>query len=203
MRLILSYSASLLFAALAVFILFVISLQFPPGYKIYGTNDAYSFKTRHVDNLIDGELIVDGLKRNTKYVIIVQAFNTIGSGPKSTEIVAKTLDMDPPPTPSLSVGQISFTTIELVWRIGNRQTNDHSDDHAVVSSYLVYVRKESVWEERQIPGQQLSSFTLTDLNCGTQYQFYIVAVNPVGRSEASQVITAKTKGSSKQSFNCD
>lgn len=60
-------------------------------------------------------VVIGDLKRSTKYAIIVQAFNSAGPGPQSDPIEARTLLNDPPPTPTLRVGLVTYTSIELQW----------------------------------------------------------------------------------------
>lgn len=61
------------------------------------------------------KVIIDNLRRSTKYVIIVQAFNSAGPGPQSDQIESKTLANDPPPAPLLRVGLVTYSSIELQW----------------------------------------------------------------------------------------
>ena len=72
------------------------------GYKVAASeSEAFVYKTLEADdraassNSVGGinveETQLSGLKRFTKYTIIVQAFNTKGAGPASEEIVAQTL----------------------------------------------------------------------------------------------------------------
>lgn len=57
----------------------------------------YTFKAVEVQDINkDGkdelELTIHNLKRNTKFAVIVQAFNKKGSGPRSEEVVAQTFE---------------------------------------------------------------------------------------------------------------
>lgn len=61
------------------------------------------------------KVVIDDLKKSTKYSILVQAFNSAGPGPQSDQLEAKTLANDPPPAPLLRVGIVTYTSIELQW----------------------------------------------------------------------------------------
>lgn len=70
------------------------------GYKVVddtSTNERpYSFKTMDVskehDSKPDFETVLNDLQRNSRYNIIIQAFNKKGPGPSSDDVVAQTLE---------------------------------------------------------------------------------------------------------------
>ena len=170
------------------------------GYKVHDSSEPYVFKTISANDLSfemahQKEIKLTDLKRSTKYSIIVQAFNNKGPGPQSEEIYGETLENDPPKAPILLLGHVDYSSIELNWKIDDSEGED--DVRSSISGYYIYIKRQLTdWEERQISGR-LSSFTVSDLNCGTQYQFYAVAYNSVGKGEPSQAIAVRTKGSSK------
>ncbi|KAH9511308.1 hypothetical protein DERF_009777 [Dermatophagoides farinae] len=80
--------------------------------------------------------------------IIVQAFNRIGPGPQSEEIVGETLINDPPKAPVLTSINVGYNNVELNWSI---ETMDDSFDGGLhVSSKL------DVNEERHINSEENS-----------------------------------------------
>ena len=163
-------------------------------------------------NLI--EVKVTDLRRATKYSVIVQAFNAKGPGPQTDEVVGETMINDPPPAPLLSIASVRLTAVELHWSFNESQltkrtsssssssdslldsspSSPPSDLDLSVSGYYLHLKSpHSSWEERQISGQQ-TSYTFSDLLCGTYYQFYIIAYNSIGKGDPSQVVAVKTKG---------
>ena len=75
------------------------------------------YKTiQHDDKLTKFDALLTGLKRSTKYMISVQAFNARGTGPSTEAIVVRTLEMDPPRQVKLFVKQSTNCSIELEWR---------------------------------------------------------------------------------------
>lgn len=85
------------------------------GYKVLGSDKPYTFKTieNHAHSKL--EAIVSNLKKSTMYTFSVQAFNTKGAGPASSEVTGKTLDKDPPSPPRLRVITTTATSVTLGW----------------------------------------------------------------------------------------
>lgn len=75
------------------------------------------------------KVLIDDLKRATRYSIIVYAFNSAGSGPQSDPIETRTLLDDPPPMPMLRVGSVTFTSIELEWNFPPTNNNNNNDNY--------------------------------------------------------------------------
>lgn len=158
------------------------------GYKIYGTNEAYIYKTLNVHDNFKEEVILTNLKRATKYSIIVQAFNSKGNGPPSEELILETLQNDPPVSPMLMLVSTTATSIHLKWNYSDKE------DSPVTGYFLYHMKQHGTWEERQVPSHQ-TTYTFHDLSCGTHHQFYIIAFNTVGKGKPSDVIGIKTQGS--------
>lgn len=89
------------------------------GYKIDGSDKPYTFKTieSHVHSKL--ETVITNLKKATLYTFSVQAFNTKGAGPASSEVTAKTLDKDPPLPPRVTLISTSATSATLTWSMPN------------------------------------------------------------------------------------
>lgn len=85
------------------------------GYKIASSDESFIYKTVEVNNQNGPyELMLTNLKRITKYIVIVKAFNRKGSGPPSNEFYVKTND--------LGIHKISFLSVVLtvcLYTIGN------------------------------------------------------------------------------------
>lgn len=158
---------------------------------MYGSGESYVFKTISTDKLVlqNTDVKITDLKRSTKYSIIVQAFNNKGPGPQSEEVVAETLANDPPPSPKLILGFVEQTVVELKWTFDENEL-------LISGYYLYYKRHQFSWQEIQISGR-LDSYRFTHLQCGTYYQFYIIAYNAIGKGDPSQVLSTKTKGARK------
>ncbi|XP_023234043.1 Down syndrome cell adhesion molecule homolog [Centruroides sculpturatus] len=157
------------------------------GYKMKEVNELYTYKTSVAAPGNNQECELSNLRRHTKYSIIVQAFNSKGTGPKSEEVIAQTLEYDPPASPALEIVSSTSSSIYLTWKPLN------SDDNPI-SGYIIYHKSEiKEWEEIQLPDDR-TSYTFKTLRCGMKYQFYLVAYNNAGRGQPSDVISGRTDG---------
>ncbi|CAG2175489.1 unnamed protein product, partial [Oppiella nova] len=121
-----------------------------------------------------------------------------GTGPQSEEAYGQTLLMDRPTAPQLSVGDVTFDSIEIVWSFPLESPN-LTVALATINGYYIYSKSHSSqWMDKQIR-QKISSYTAIDLLCGTLYQFYVVAYNAMGKGDPSDAIAIKTKGSAPTS----
>lgn len=89
---------------------------------------------------------------------------------------------DPPRAPILTSVNVDYDSVELTWSI---ETMDDSYDQSKsstdipeITGYFLYAKspQSSEWEERQVDSQQ-TSFTFTNLLCGSQYQVFIILFN--------------------------
>ncbi|OQR66195.1 Down syndrome cell adhesion molecule-like, partial [Tropilaelaps mercedesae] len=187
------------------------------GYKETDAADQFIYKTVDIDHNTQPtsgreEYTVTGLKKNTKYTVVVQAFNPQGSGPSSNELVVKTYEYvvvvplfginflliltsvsfpaasisDPPPSPSLKIIATTSSSIHVRW--------EQDLSKYKVTGYLVHYKHAGAeWKE-----MQLHSFTtnkiIEGLLCGTNYQIFLTAFNDIGRGEPSPVIEVATEG---------
>lgn len=78
------------------------------GYKIYDSTEAFTFKTIkgapvtsdiEMPQEEEMHITLHSLKKFTKYGVVVQAFNRLGAGPKSEEVVTRTLEDAPSKPP--------------------------------------------------------------------------------------------------------
>lgn len=138
------------------------------------------------------ETSINDLRRDTSYEIIVAAFNSRGTGPASQEVPCRTIEMEAPRPVKLSIRRESNESIYIEW---------HRDalDQNPIDDYVLYQEKNSLSGASQeslsvrLPGNQ-SHYKAPGLKCGTRYQFYIIAQNKVGKSPASEIVSASTSG---------
>ncbi|CAL1295376.1 unnamed protein product, partial [Larinioides sclopetarius] len=157
------------------------------GYKVSSTPESFVYKTLEIGEEFKEECHVTGLRRHTKYSVVVQAFNSKGAGPPSDEVIVETLENDPPLTPPLTVMDKTTSSIHLAW-------DPNYDTRNPVSGYVLHHKHESgSWEESHIAGDQ-SNYLMTSLQCGSKYQFFLTAYNSAGKGEPSEILVAKTEG---------
>ncbi|CAL1268416.1 unnamed protein product [Larinioides sclopetarius] len=161
------------------------------GYRDLSTNDPYVYKTVDISKQERlNEALISNLRRNTKYAITVQGYNSKGAGPASKELNVQTLQHDPPRSPILKVINTSEFSVELQWSIS---------EVSPITGYVLLYKSESgdVSEESHVAPQR-NSVLVKNLKCGTKYHFTLTAFNNAGRGEPSEEVTARTKGGAPQ-----
>lgn len=66
------------------------------GYKVADKGESFSYKTLDVSEIPQDQQLetnIRELKKSTKYVVVVQAFNSKGAGPVSDEVISQTLEI--------------------------------------------------------------------------------------------------------------
>ncbi|XP_064457824.1 cell adhesion molecule Dscam2-like isoform X2 [Ornithodoros turicata] len=152
------------------------------------TGEQYYHKTVDVHNPHQRqEIHLTNLRLSMSYSVAIQAFTRKGAGPKSDEVVVKTLDDVPPSPPTLEVVSVTSDSVTLGWSLKTSFGNP-------VTEYVLHQRKDmEPWHETAISTAE-PTYTVRDLECGTTYQFFMTAHNSLGRSEPSDIIRAKTDG---------
>lgn len=62
------------------------------GYKVYDSKDSYLYKTLEVGQGTREEVLLTQLQKFTSYSVLVQAYNSMGAGPRSDEVIVQTLE---------------------------------------------------------------------------------------------------------------
>ncbi|XP_022239116.1 Down syndrome cell adhesion molecule-like protein Dscam2 isoform X3 [Limulus polyphemus] len=155
------------------------------GYKIWTSNNGFTYKTVEATGEEKQMYTLTNLRRFTKYVIHIQAYNSAGRGPLSNEVLRQTLEYDPPNAPDLKLVSDSSRTIHLYWEDTNQSP---------VISYIIYYKEvQNEWKVIEVPGKN-TTYTISNLRCGTQYEVYLMATNTAGSSNPSEVLSVKTSG---------
>ncbi|XP_054716747.1 cell adhesion molecule DSCAM-like [Uloborus diversus] len=128
------------------------------------------------------EFVLQDLREDTEYEVVVRAHNQAGQGPPSVPLFARTRRRGQLSTPKLKVESTGASTMTLTWS-GNENVQD--------AHYLLYYRPAGgVWRERTaLDG---SGTTLTDLRPDTLYEVYVQAVSGQDYSPPSETVSAKT-----------
>ncbi|RWS27917.1 cell adhesion molecule-like protein, partial [Leptotrombidium deliense] len=184
---------------------------FSIGYKKIESHGSYVYNTMHtvlkitMDNgqqrFADHlqrrfEYTIEKLEKATKYSVVVQAFNSVGTGPYSEEVNAVTFSSDPPKAPLLKVESVTTKSAFIIWAINEE---DESSIHGFHLNYRVDIEKhekglsDDSWESVRLPNYQ-RKHKLTNLKCGTRYVIAIKAFNEVGNGEESSEFKFITNG---------
>lgn len=161
------------------------------------------------------EIFLTNLMRGHEYEVVVKAFNSVGSGPESHLMNARTFDGDLPASPSLFSHQTSPSSISLRWTYPSRAQSSASS----IKRYIIYYQRQGdeSWLEKgtivedklRASGHQsqdgsaqsslsisevgTTSYVLTGLDSGFVYKIYVVAVNNFGVGDPSNIVTTKTE----------
>ncbi|XP_022236150.1 Down syndrome cell adhesion molecule homolog isoform X3 [Limulus polyphemus] len=165
------------------------------GYKETSSTDSYTYKHVTFSEGLSEEYLLQHLRKNTAYGIVVVAFNSAGRGPESQEIGKITKDTDPPTAPSLRVTAQSETTITIKWR-------QNKGDADMISHYILFYKENSnTWNEVTIPHIKKKEYVLQSLRPGSIYCLYLQAASQKGNSNPSKTLTVKTDGAGPMEWN--
>lgn len=108
-------------------------------------------------------------------------------------IVGKSINQNlsfsvPPAAPLLHATSTSSNSINVQWK-------NSDDGGSPIRGYILHYKRESgEWEEFKV-SHKMSSFVLSRLWCGNDYQMYLTAYNRIGMGRPSEIVKATTKGS--------
>lgn len=166
------------------------------GYRIVDQEEAFNYKNVEIeiDQNVDKEMssYITNLKRRTTYEVVIQAYNAIGTGPRSDEVQITTLHTSPPTTPSLRYLSSTLDSITIGWHLYDAGSGDDYEKR----SFMIHYKSETNFEWTKFEIREGKSFEhrLNNLKCGTKYDIYMIAKNSLGIGEPSKTITARTKG---------
>ena len=131
---------------------------------------------------------IAGLESGSTYQFRVYASNSVGDSDSSNIAEAATLPLpEVPAGPSdLTVDGIGSQFVDLSWF-------DESDNE---DSFLIEISRNggNTWESVMSLDADSTEARIGGLASATSYQFRVVAQNQVGRSEASNIVNARTTG---------
>ncbi|KAF8763617.1 Down syndrome cell adhesion molecule like protein [Argiope bruennichi] len=153
------------------------------GYKRMSTKTAYTYRTLNVNACKDHqEFVLQGLQRTSSYMVIVRAFNHVGTGPPSEQVVVHTADGGPPRTPHVKVIQTGGVTCSLkIW--------PRENSRSLPTAFIIHVREQN-GDRHKIHVSVLPSqnYSIGGLSPGRQYEIFVTAKNRFGESAASATI---------------
>ncbi|XP_054710227.1 cell adhesion molecule Dscam2-like [Uloborus diversus] len=153
------------------------------GYKRMSQKSAYTYRTLK-ENVCKNhqEYVLHGLEKDSSYLVIVKAYNHVGTGPPSEQVVVRTADGAPPRTPHVKVVQTGGVTCHLkIW--------PRENSRSLPTEFVLHVR-ESNGDRHRIPVSVLPSqnYSVGGLSPGRQYEIYVTALNLFGESNPSATI---------------
>ncbi|KAL3253521.1 hypothetical protein MRX96_054575 [Rhipicephalus microplus] len=98
------------------------------GYKLHNSSDLHLYKTVESGGEGDeapGECVLNNLRKFTKYNVLVQAYNAVGAGPRSDEVVVYTAEHVPQVAPSgVHCSASSATSLRVSWAVLHEKSLD-------------------------------------------------------------------------------
>nr|XP_042903239.1 Down syndrome cell adhesion molecule-like protein Dscam2 isoform X1 [Parasteatoda tepidariorum] len=162
------------------------------GYRLPESLESYTLKQVENNEKEHHSTYITGLQPFTKYEIIVKAYNSAGTGPKSDKIIGQTLETAPPTSPTVQIDGTTSSSITVHWK------KDSKEKSATPEYSLHYKSENEDWRIETL-NNSIDYHTLKGLRCGTRYQLYMTASNSLGTGEPSTPVFIRTKGAAPMS----
>ncbi|XP_054926091.1 cell adhesion molecule Dscam1-like isoform X1 [Dermacentor andersoni] len=167
------------------------------GYRLDQPGDPYLYKTLQLDQpqvgsteAVPTEVLLSPLRKFSPYLVLVQAFNAAGPGPRSDEVAVSTLDDVPSQAPQeVQCSPLSSDSIRVTW-----QPPHKSAIHGYLQGYRIWyaqlpASRERGREEKAVTGQET---TLVDLRKYTNYFIQVAAFTQRGLGAESEPVFCRT-----------
>ncbi|XP_077360260.1 Down syndrome cell adhesion molecule a isoform X3 [Festucalex cinctus] len=164
------------------------------GYREYSSGGNYQFSVISVETTGDNaeSLVLDNLKKFTQYGLVVQASNSAGTGPSSTEVAATTLEDVPSRPPEHVQATATFPeVISLSWLTPPKDAlNGNLVGFRVI--YWANLPDGELGEIRNVTTSK-PSLELDGLEKYTNYSIQVLAFTRAGDGVRSEQIYIRTK----------
>ncbi|KAK0140744.1 Protein sidekick [Merluccius polli] len=134
--------------------------------------------------------VLNNLRPATQYIVEIRASTMAGMGPAFSAPLFSTLAEVPPDPPVLELLEVNDTMVSFRWTAG-------FDGRAPISSYdMEYKVENTSWDTAttfKIINPLQPQVTLIDMRPHSSYDIRMFAVNSVGLSQASNVVTVTTR----------
>ncbi|KAE8288050.1 Down syndrome cell adhesion molecule-like protein Precursor [Larimichthys crocea] len=164
------------------------------GYREYSSGGNYQFSVISVETTGDNaeSLVLDNLKKFTQYGVVVQASNSAGTGPSSTEVAATTLeDVPSRPPENVQATATSPEVISLSWLTPPKDAlNGNLLGFRVI--YWANLPDGELGEIRNVTTSK-PSLELDGLEKYTNYSIQVLAFTRAGDGVRSEQIYTRTK----------
>ncbi|XP_029043938.2 Down syndrome cell adhesion molecule-like protein Dscam2 isoform X4 [Osmia bicornis bicornis] len=156
---------------------------FNVGYReTSSANPSYNFSSVSGDGEEGGaELRLTGLRPYTKYTLVVQAYNQVGSGPLSEPLLTQTLeDVPSMPPEDVRCAALTSQSLQVTWE---PPPNTHSN--GIIQGYKLHYEPilADIWrsvDEMEVRKTSALTTVLTGLRKYTNYTIQVLAFTRVG-----------------------
>ncbi|XP_068893050.1 cell adhesion molecule Dscam1 isoform X2 [Tenebrio molitor] len=173
-------------------------LGYHVGYQEVSTEESnnvaqsYTFKSVEVRPHFGGEAVLQGLSKYTTYGIIVQAYNSRGSGPASDPVTARTLE-DAPTLPPLNVqcSVLSAQSLHISWEPPLPEGRN-----GIIQGYKVTYHSAGEWFDNDDQQTKIISqlrTTISGLRKHTNYSMTVLAFTSSGDGVRSEPTYCQTE----------
>ncbi|CAL7944961.1 unnamed protein product [Xylocopa violacea] len=169
---------------------------FNVGYReTSSANPSYNFSSVSGDGEEGGaELRLTGLRPYTKYTLVVQAYNQVGSGPLSEPSVTQTLeDVPSAPPEDVRCAALTSQSLQVSWQ---PPPNTHSN--GIIQGYKLHYEPilADMWrsvDEMEVRKTNTLTTVLTGLRKYTNYTIQVLAFTRVGDGVPTTVTYCQTE----------
>ena len=146
------------------------------GYKktVHGDDKPYLFETVEFikEQGHEHQLQISNLEVFTEYAVVVQAFNKIGQGPMSDEVLVHTAEGAPTmPPEDISMTTLNSQSIKVTWA-----SPPLTSTNGVIKGYKVIYGPSGTWYDPSTWDTKISMDTKTELTGLKKYTNYTVTV---------------------------
>ncbi|XP_076249066.1 Down syndrome cell adhesion molecule 2 isoform X2 [Calliopsis andreniformis] len=169
---------------------------FNVGYReTSSANPSYNFSSVSGDGEEGGaELRLTGLRPYTKYTLVVQAYNQVGSGPLSEPLLTQTLeDVPSMPPEDVRCAALSAQSLQVSWQ---PPPNTHSN--GIIQGYKLHYEPvlADMWrsvDEMEVRKTSALTAVLSGLRKYTNYTIQVLAFTRVGDGVPTTVTYCQTE----------
>ncbi|XP_076288258.1 Down syndrome cell adhesion molecule 2 isoform X4 [Lasioglossum baleicum] len=169
---------------------------FNVGYReTSSSNPSYNFSSVSGDGEEGGaELRLTGLRPYTKYTLVVQAFNQVGSGPLSEPLLTQTLeDVPSMPPEDVRCAALTSQSLQVSWQ---PPPNTHSN--GIIQGYKLHYEPilADVWrsvDEMEVRKTSALTTVLTGLRKFTNYTIQVLAYTKIGDGVPTTITYCQTE----------
>ncbi|XP_071866072.1 Down syndrome cell adhesion molecule 2 isoform X8 [Bombus fervidus] len=169
---------------------------FNVGYReTSSANPSYNFSSVSGDGEEGGaELRLTGLRPYTKYTLVVQAYNQVGSGPLSEPLFTQTMeDVPSMPPEDVRCAALTSQSLQVSWQ---PPPNTHSN--GIIQGYKLHYEPilADMWrsvDEMEVRKTNVLTIILTGLRKYTNYTIQVLAFTRVGDGVPTTVTYCQTE----------
>lgn len=159
------------------------------GYRLLDSEEPYEFRTKERQDS-ENEIILTNLKKFSKYGVVIEAYNRMGTGPPSKEVSASTMEDIPSyPPHDLKCTTVSSRIIRIEWAPLPPQYI-----HGALAGYrILFAPVNSKAETKEPKFTQSTMVHLDGLEPFTNYSIRVLAFTKVGEGARSKTVFCRTE----------